>query len=506
MKRYLAILLLLALASCGRDERPSFIVVMVDTLRRDHLGVYNEEMTMSPALDRLAGKGFRFTRAVAPSSWTKPSVASFFTGLYPGRHGAVLNPLAPLKHDIIGFGGVPYLDQRFTTLAERLQEAGYRTGAFVTNPHIAPKNQFDQGFDDFTQPAGEAEELLRKAREWIEAQGEAPYFLYLHLIDPHTDYFPPEAYREKFAGGIQIPRAPWIKKGDPRGINYWLAQYLTWSPSEEGETFAFDYQKFADNLEEGYFGDLENVTGQQIRTQVLLDFQGFDDPELLKRADLLERLYRGEVAYTNDAFDAFFTNLEQGGALDDTVLVVTSDHGEAFLEHRLWGHGHQLLTEQVDVPLFFRIPGVSGEFHEPVSLVDLHPTLLDLAGIQPQEGLDGCSLAPLLRGRGRLKRHTPVCAELFIRYADQAAVVVGDKKLVRMKSAEGAVVWQYYDMVADPGEHDPKALEAGGHEARSMARMIEKLVERRTRAFEGVNQTLPLTEEEVRELKALGYF
>jgi arylsulfatase A-like enzyme len=187
------------------------IVLVIDTLRRDRLHAFGFDGNISPCMDELAVDGFCFRKAFAPSSWTKPSVASLLTGLYPGRHGAVGCPTF-----LTGLGD---LKESHRTLAEYLKEAGYFTAAMVTNPHIVPKNHFDQGFDEFVEPAGNAEVLLDKALEWIRGRaGAQRYFLYLHIFDPHMPYAPPAPYqkiREDRPGG----RIPVRTAGEPPGYS-----------------------------------------------------------------------------------------------------------------------------------------------------------------------------------------------------------------------------------------------------------------------------------------------
>jgi arylsulfatase A-like enzyme len=504
-------LLVFGMGGCGDEtvsSRPNVIVLVIDTLRADRLGIHGSERGLSPTMDGLGREGFAFYKAVAPSSWTKPSVASLLTGLYPGRHGAVLSPL---KADVVGYEGLSVLAPSHVTLAERMKEAGYRTAAFVTNPHIIPAYYFDQGFDEFTQPAGKAELLLGKALDWIEQAGEQDgFFLYLHVIDPHTPYFPPEEYWEDYFIDPGI-NAPFVRQGDPGEIILWLKYFNEWNPEGPEDRFRFDYEEVIPQIKRMYPEKAKDLTPLQVASQVYLDFTGYDDPDLLRRKDCLVGLYEAEIAYSDDSLAAFLQALRQRGVLDDTVLIITGDHGEAFLEHRYWGHGVAVFGEEVNVPLIFHLPpslgACQGGSDDPVSLVDLYPTVLDLAGLPVPEGIDGCSLRPMIeQGSTGRPAKGPVHSEAILNGGDFVSAEVRGKKLIRTQRIDGTVDWKYYDLDTDPLEADPLDPEMGADAARALRRSIETLRKGRTATFGDVPEELPLSEEELEQLQALGYF
>jgi arylsulfatase A-like enzyme len=504
-------LIVLGMGGCSQQTGSSdanVIVIVIDTFRTDRLGIHGCERNLSPAMDRLAREGFAFHKAVAPSSWTKPSVASLFTGLYPGRHGAVLSPL---RDEVVGYDGLTVLAPSHTTLAERMKEAGYRTAAFVTNPHIIPAYYFDQGFDEFTQPAGKAELLLDKALNWIETAGnEEKFFLYLHVIDPHTPYFPPKEYWEDYFVDPGI-NAPFIRQGDPGEIILWLDYFNKWDSEGPEDRFQFDYEKVIPEIQKMYPEKARDLTPLQVASQVYLDFTGFDDPDLLRRKECLIGLYDAEVAYSDDSIAAFLEALEKRGVMDDTILVLTGDHGEAFLEHKYWGHGVAVYGEEVNVPLILHIPSAKGPYqggsHEPVSLVDLYPTMLDILGLSVPEGLDGCSLWPMIRKRSSSRPlKMPVYSEAILKGGDFVSAEVRGKKLIRTQRANGTVEWKYYDLDADPLEAEPLDPEMGTEAARALRRAIEQLRGKRVSSFGDVPEELPLSEEELEQLQELGYF
>jgi len=478
------------------------IVVLIDTLRSDHVDALGAKKGLSPCMDRLAEQGFLFQRALAPSSWTKPSVASLFTGLYPGRHGAIGTP--------VSFNGrASALDPALVTLAEQLKSAGYHTAAFATNPQIIADFHFDQGFDRFVQPAGTAGELLNRALEWIkDRQPGERYFTYLHLIDPHEPYFPPQEFRERYGRKKPGKGALFVREGIPLGIKQWARQFKRWQPPPSGEGFSFDYKPLAGIVEQG-FPDLDP---KKLHERVFLDFSGMEDPALLDRIDYLTSHYRGEVAYADNALADFVGGLEKLGLLDDILLVVTGDHGETFLEHGNWGHGYALHIEEVDVPLLIRTPGTEGPFkgasNDPVSLVDIYPTVLDFLGLSLPKDLDGTTLGPVIRGeKSKNLASRIVFSELIHEKSDQVAAVRGLKKVIRRVEAKGEVQWQCFDLAVDPQElHPVTPSQQDKQEYLTLGKAIEYRLKMRTLDHEGKGPKEALSEEVMEQMRALGYF
>lgn len=490
------------------------IVVLVDTLRRDHVGAYGYEKETTPCMDRLAEEGFVFRRAVAPSCWTKPSVASLVTGLYPGRHGAVSRGLED--------GRLCMLNPDHLTLAERMKAAGYKTAAFVTNPHIIPTFHFDQGFDDFIQPAGDAKELLAKALDWIDGRDrEDKFFLYLHVLDPHVPYYPPKGYREKFVEGNPGPGAPLVRMGDPVALMVWMKNYRRWKPASPEDRFRFDYERKGAALKkrlcEGYpqfkekLAHVDPAANQDmLRAALFLDFVGKDDPALVRRMRHLTSLYDGEIAYADEALGRFVEGLKARGLMDESILVVTADHGETFFEHDEWGHGFDVHAPEVDVPLIFRVPGsggvIKGSFDLPVSLVDVYPTILHMLDLSRSSDIDGVSLWPVMRNPDQsAMRKRPVFSEVFLKGQDRVAAMMRGKKAIRACTSEGAVSWLYFDLEKDPGEQNPIEGIEGKDEFTALRGLIDRFVENRALDFMNKGGEVRLSGEELRQLKALGY-
>jgi len=354
---------------------PSVLLIVVDALRPDHLGSHGYERPTSPTLDALAAESVRFTRARATSSWTKPSIPSLFTSLYPTQHG-VFEGNAHAKGGKLESDLLP---EEAWTLAEALQSCGYATGSFVHNAHLRAAFGFSQGFEyyeEFEDP-GRAPEMVRQVLRWItdgRRASDEPFFAYLHLLDVHWPYEPPD----------EAARLLGIASGRPA-----------------------DDRSLRDAVNEGHV----DLTPAQLEQIV--------------------RRYDAEIRGVDTALGTLFDSLERLGN-DDLIVVLTSDHGEAFLEHGYLGHGSDLYEESVRVPLTVRLPGSrkAGTVVDlAVSTLDIMPTLLDLAGC-PEEEAEGRSLLPLFEG-GRSKPDRPAFAEVRHGNTERQALWSRGWKLIR---------------------------------------------------------------------------
>jgi arylsulfatase A-like enzyme len=338
--------------SCTPTFEPttSLIVVVIDTLRSDHLSLYGYDRQTSPRLDALANEAIVFERCLSTSPWTLPSTLSLLTGLYPGRHGV---------ETVVGKQQV---SPEVELLAERLAAHGYRTAAFSENPYVSPTYGLDQGFEHFSHSLSPAARTYRdltvpigKARTWLaeRAEDDAPFFLYLHVMNVHGPYMSPDDYHARFL-------------------------------EEPSEPFEFKAPLWEDIMVRRCTECRADVTEARLN-------------------DLRAR-YDGAIAHTDEVLGEFFAELRRDGVLDQSVLVVTSDHGEELFDHGGFGHGKSLYGEMLNVPLLVRPPGgtTGRRIAEPVSLVDVPATLLELLSFPPAPGGidagDGVSLVPLMAG------------------------------------------------------------------------------------------------------------
>lgn len=372
----------LAAAACGcswrEPARPSVVLLVVDALRPDHLGCYGYGRPTSPEMDRLAARSVRFAEAVSVSSWTKPAVPSLLTSLYPSQHGvwegSGRNPEGGLESDVLG--------EEAVTLAEVLAGAGYRAAAFVRNAQLRAAFGFAQGFEAYRELESSGAELVERALEWLDEvrreSPSAPVFVYLHLLDTHWPYEPP-------------PEA---------------AAALGAAPGERPDDFA---------LREAVNRGIVALGTEQLWEIVLR--------------------YDAEIRGVDRAVGRLAAGLEERGLFEGSVLVLTSDHGEAFLEHGRLGHGGDLYEESLRVPLLLKLPGSRGAgrvVQARVTTLDVMPTILELAGLRP-EARASCAGRSLLRflGEGSGGPAGPTFAEVRHGRTVRKSVCLDGWKLVR---------------------------------------------------------------------------
>lgn len=423
--------------------RPNLILYSIDALRGDLFGSAEAERIL-PNLVGLERGGTSFRNARSTSSWTRAAVGSLFTGLYPIAHGTM------------GRGDV--LPEEVLTLAEVLLLEGYRTVGVTANPNIDAHWGFDQGFEVYMgarptergtsgRPAhpARAEVVHRLALEAIEANRddaeERPLFLFLHVVDPHAPYSPPV--------WLMPSRRPSLVA---------TPQLLT-----------------------------ELTTGTRQVT-----------------ADLIEELwtlYLGEVAYMDQAFGDFWDSLVHRGLVENAVLAVTSDHGEQFYEHGGFGHGLTLYDEEVHVPLFlWGAPHVPEQkmVSSPASLVDVHPTISALVGLESPHA-QGVDLSGVWRG-GAVDWSRPVLAELDHDGRRLRALQLESWKLI--VDLRGGPP-RLYNLAVDPGESED-LQERRVRLAASLVQTLEaSFTELQTRRVGG--GSLEPTPELLEQLRALGY-
>jgi len=425
----------------------SIIVITVDTLRRDHLSLYGYERATSPNLRALAAESIVFERAVSTSPWTKPSTASLFTGLHPSEHGA--HGERKVRADVPLLAGV-------------LASIGYQTAAFSANPYASGIYGLDRGFALFDFQGGEAARdyvdiraLIDRARFWLDAREPGPFFLYLHVMNVHGPYRAPPEYRERFLDGPV-------------------------------EAFPFQNPLWKAIAQERRFERRAEVKTEHLR-------------------DLSAR-YDGAVAYTDTVLGALVEDLRTRGVLDQSVLLITADHGEELFDHGSFGHRRSLHRELLDVPLMLRLPGGRGgglRISEPVSLIDVPATLLEFAGQEQalSEGRfgRGVSLARLLEP-GRTPEPTrAMLAELMQRDGMSTMVEEWPYRMIRMVDEERA---RLYRLDNDAGEAHDLAAE----EPAVLQRLSELAKQMQPDASEiAAGEPVPRDGELQRQLEALGY-
>ena len=346
------------------------VVLLIDTLRASKLQTYYPKSGVkTPAIDEFASEGALFERAQSPENWTKPSVASVLTSLHPASHKT--------KQD------ASKLPRSALMLSEVYKEAGFKTASFIANGYVSNAFGFDQGWDHYTNYIREqrntnASNVFGEAQGWIEKNKDKRFFVYIQTIDPHVPYDPPDKF---------------LKMYDAKPYN----------------------------------GQVKNR-----RTHLMLD-EAKKNPKKYKFTardkERIEALHDGEISYHDAYFGRFLSKLRELGLEENTIVVVTSDHGEEFQEHGSWGHGHSVYQELLGVPLMFRWPGVIPadlRVGPVVSTMDIGPTVLEATGVAIPSRFEGRSLLGFMRGDWPL---APYVA--FSDFLDHRRVIRGgDWKLI----------------------------------------------------------------------------
>lgn len=444
--------------SCTRAPKPitpPVVMIMIDTLRADYLGAYGFQGDISPNIDGLARQGVVFERCFSQSPWTKPSVATLLTGLYPSVH-KVYTEEGKFHGRAIEGRATDALSKDATTLAEVLASRGYTNAAFVANPWIRAAHGFDQGFSRFDTEGADNDQLatvlVDRAKRWLdERQPGEPFFLYVHLMDVHAPY---DAPQEDFEA---VRRSPSLGSSQPlQGeLLARIPPYMklpAWTKTEEGKD--------------------------------VLGWRGH---------------YAAGVRFTDRAIGDLLAHLRLLGVFDSSLVIVTSDHGEELNDHGRWDHGYRVYDHQIHVPLVVRYPqgAAAGTRVKSVSrLVDVMPTVLATVGAPIPSLLQGSDLTPLLRGEDEQR----ISVTEAVKWApDLRAVRSTTHKLVYTPLAS-----QLFDFTKDPRELSDVSAE----QSATAARLKQQLDAYATtnRAHPGLTATQAEVPEDVQErLRSLGY-
>ena len=457
----------------GGSKRPRAIILwIIDTMRRDHLESYGYERNTSPTLTKLADEGVRFADNISQASWTKVSVPSILTSLYPSTHGIVDMP--------------DRLPSSVTTIAEAFREAGYATWQTSSVPFSGKLSNLHQGVDvlherpsigDLDHSASKtARTYVDRFLEWAGDHGDVPFFAFIHAFDPHSPF---------------EPYAPYD---------------ALWGTSEG----AAEHER-GNGLWEGRMNDLP--------TKVQMDSTDVDQELYLQHE---KDWYDGSIRAADVEVARLMEGLEQLGIADETLFVLISDHGEEFLEHGYHFHGNNVYGEMMNVPLIMHWPGVlpAGTVVEQTTeSVDMMPTLLELAGITPPEAVQGQSLLPLIvdpdgvSDFGAIRRAAfservvaPAISFMGLPHDSYSIVLDGWKLIQNENQAEDWPEFELYDHVKDPINLDDVAEDHPdivANLATELSTWREYAVSLRpppdTEAIES------LSAEEIARLRSLGY-
>ena len=431
-------------------DRPSIILLSVDSLGAGHLGCYGYDRATSPAIDRLAERSVVFENVISQSTWTKPSLASFHTALYPSVHKADSPGEAGDRIVENGAQQANVLTSRFRTMAQEFSAAGYATAGFTEGGYAHSAFGFGRGFDVYDNHAGGVKSCAYRLLRWVlTLPPGVPFFAFVHCWDIHFPYMNRRPYNRLFT----TSREDIVLDGK-------LRVYVN-----RGQT--------------------QLTVGQ---------------------VDHLRGLYDGAIRYVDDQIGALTRELETLGIRDRTVLALTADHGEAFMEHGKIEHTECIYNEVVRIPLLLHSPSLlgAGQVRAQTRAIDVMPTLLDLAGLRPTETVQGVSLQPWMRGER--KDDLPAVTESE-RTGGQRAWSDGHYKLIHRRSDDR---YELYDLLEDPGERrdlaatQPAALASVIERLRAWERETETL---RARYWDGAAEpdAEDMDPDVVRRLEELGY-
>ena len=402
--------LLLAAACNGPEppDQPNVLIFMVDTLRADHVSAYGYPKNTTPHMDAFAREGILFEDASAPSPQTSPSHASLFTSTWPATHG-VWNQVKLESGDTIH----PALAQEAVTLAETLRDQGWDTAAVCDGGWLNAQRGFDQGFDFFHSRTGGARDRVTEGLRWLNGRDESkPFFLFLHTYQVHSPNLPPVGYEDRFDPDYDGPLRDAIAS----------ARKMT---SEEGRPF---------------------IDAQREILDPLMDSLGKRDIEFLRA------LYDGDLTVVDEEFARVMAWLRTNNQLDNTLVILTSDHGEEFYEHGQWGH-HQIYEECLHIPLL--VGGLSAprgvRRSDPVELVDLMPSILGAMDVSIPASVVG-------RDIGLLSTQAATPPAFRVAQINQPVAMTslrrGNTKALWTATQEGARK-ELFSLGRDPSESDP---------------------------------------------------
>ncbi|MBI1319888.1 MAG: sulfatase-like hydrolase/transferase [Candidatus Hydrogenedens sp.] len=436
---------------------PNVVMIVVDTLRADRILAERNGVPVMPKLAAFAQEGRLFTNAISAASWTRPAVSSLITGQYVGTHGVVYG----VSEDDTGFIFAHTINPRWPVLAETLAGAGYQTGAVVTNGHLQPGANFEQGYDskryifEDDVPADRvgvlAQQLLRSS--------SAPFFHYLHYMDPHAPYKAPQEYEDVFGPEPPITDSDREALDPDNHIRYISDQSL----------LRLGQRKPAD----AEFAPLSEA-GQAV----------------------LRQRYDAECRFADTQISETIERIRK--RFPDTLFIITADHGEEFWEHGGTGHGLTLFQEQIHVPLIIVGPGVTPAVVDNlVESVGIYKTILAYLGLSEPVPLQGSDLLAESPGNGAAYSMTRGPSLDYPVDLDAALEVSG--KAIR---DNGRGMTEIYDLAADPAEQQPQTSDAARWNQALDAHHAEA---ERIRPPQIQPVQMPIDEEFLDEMRKLGY-
>ena len=500
------------------DAYPRIVLVSLDTLHVNRTSVYNEDVELTPFMERFAGEGVHFAHAFTQTATTLPSHASLMTGMSPTSLGVMVNG--------------DHVPETSETLAEILGRAGYRTAAFISLGVLRPSFGIAQGFEHFEDPFPDgpgrwyrwADEVLGPVGEWLAAHHDEPFFLWVHLSDPHEPYVTVDAApdvelwlddvqlgsyniesKDRFTVDVDLTpgahRLKWVSLREPREDD---------RPDTSHELIV----RNADALAR-YTGGVLEEAWLSLEPEAVVELESAEAASVevvftgrLRQppASTVIPAYDANVAYLDRHLAELDEMLDEHGIRDDTLVLMVSDHGEGLYVHHILGHAGQVYEDQMRILWMMRGPGLPrGKVidERPALTMNVAPTLLELIGL-PAPETEGESLLGCIEGND--------CPDAEPWWS--FGVDPRGRRLTTMASYEWPYKWLWrrnfprggFDLSSDPWEENDLLTEKNVEHAQELRRAAESFREARklhaTTLRRGSNVVTP---EQQRMLESLGY-
>ncbi len=500
----LCLLTVFTIPSCGRRGKPNVILISVDTLRADHLGCYGLPRKVSPNLDEFSQSSAIFENSFSASNYTLPSHASMLTSLSVASHRMTqtLNVLPP----------------EAATVAELLKSNGYATAGFTGDTWVSAIFGFERGFDNWLERRY-IRQLLPPIKKWVLKNRRKPFFVFFHFYDVHTPY--------KFRGQyIDMYHNPVYAKE--------IKRYVKTKPDEREKVFSKDENVFLSigsdltvNPTLMLFSPKKKVKqiGEAAQTYIRLRDQVMPRTrEWKKLKDFPQELrfivdsYDAGVRYTDEYLGNLFQFLKANGLWENTLIIVTSDHGEELMDHDLVAHFNYGYDTLIRVPLIMKFPDgkglIPGKYQEMAEGVDVMPTILDLLDIKYTRHIQGSSLLAskqeeaaspkeyIFAATGDLKKH--IIRSRSFKYIAK----VDDLHKPKL------VDYKFYDLDKDPDEKnniielaqkDEKYAPILKKHKLALKVYLDESASLFQKLYPKGRESSPIDEERMKHFKALGY-
>lgn len=419
----------------SKPETPNVILIVIDTLRADHLGCFGYERNTSSNIDQLSRESVFFKNAISAAPWTTPSFASMMTSQYPVKIG-------------IGFDPIRF-DEKLLTITEILKNNNYKTKGIISHTFVGSKLGFAEGFDSFDEENAPgldhvtSPSITNKAISFLRKSAKKRFFLFLHYFDPHDEYFLHESY------------------------NYY--------PDYKGIIFS-----------------------SQSRAEMMRisPYLSHEDVEQVKA------LYDSEITFTDEYIGKVFNELKRLGLYDESLIILTADHGEEFQERgeRWIGHEKTLYKEQIHVPLMIKFPRNEEikEIEDRVALLDLMPTLFDILNIKipKQYQFEG---KPIIFEN--LHNNRIIISETHRQASLRTIMHNGWKYILNLETKKE----ELYHITKDPWEHDNR-IDINVEIRKKMASMLNQWFEEiKSKGISKKQKQVKFSKKEKKRLKSLGY-